>query len=121
MFHTYTGNILQGATKELDSLAVTVIVDNESDAMSSGIQKVAGFEYRPERQNLREGAAMCRAGHGLSLLLTGTRGSESHSLLLDAGPDPELWKSKLSPIALPSYHFENLAHIHVPKFLLGSS
>lgn len=102
MFDTSTaGNILQGPTKELDILVVTVIVDNESDTMSSGLQQVAGFEYKPERQNLREGATMCRAGHGLSLLLTGTRGSESHSLLLDAGPDPELWKNKLSPTAFP--------------------
>lgn len=106
-------------TKELDNLTVTVIVDNESDSMSSGIDEsncVDGFQYVSEKQR-KVSTGLCSAGHGLSLLLTGTCGSETRTMLLDAGPDTKLWNenvralgidvSQIEAIALSHYHWDH--------------
>jgi 7,8-dihydropterin-6-yl-methyl-4-(beta-D-ribofuranosyl)aminobenzene 5'-phosphate synthase len=138
--------------RDLDHLTVQVLFENECDSMSSaGCDHGFGFSYTPERANLRPHAAQssvlpttvtgdctCRAGHGLSLLLTAhtsnvdnipfatssvegrtaalsDQGSISHTLLLDAGSDADLWKSnadKLNSVRLADIEAAVLSHYH---------
>lgn len=101
--------------KELESLEVTVIVDNDVDAMSSAGVAVDGFAYQSESKKHTGAENMCLAGHGLSLLLTAsTCDKETHTILFDAGPTPELWKrnaAKLN-VDLASIEAAVLSHYH---------
>ena len=74
----------------VDRLEVLVVVDNATDSLSSNPKSVI-----PEwtglltggRMRMVSGHGICCAHHGLSLLITAHRGSESHTLLFDAGPE----------------------------------
>jgi len=109
----------------VDELKVTVIVDNEVDSMSTrGIMEgIDGFQYLPNKSSsAASGAAgLCRAAHGLSLLLTTTTATaagsgkkETHSIVLDAGPTPELWKENADKLNLDLAQVEVavLSHYH---------
>lgn len=89
---------------ELDELVITVIVDNETDNLSSippGVPKlpeVVGLLGRipPTRTYAGHDCVavfdhLCTACHGLSVLLTGTRDSERHTMLFDVGPYADVW------------------------------
>ena len=73
-----------------DRLDVLVLVDNATDSLSTTPKNVV-----PEwpglaaagRLPMLSGEAICRAHHGLSLLLTAHVGDERHTLLFDAGPE----------------------------------
>ena len=73
-----------------DRLEVLVLVDNATDSLSTTPKNVI-----PEwpglvaagRLPVLSGEAICRAHHGLSLLLTAHVGDERHTLLFDAGPE----------------------------------
>jgi 7,8-dihydropterin-6-yl-methyl-4-(beta-D-ribofuranosyl)aminobenzene 5'-phosphate synthase len=73
-----------------DRLEVLVLVDNTTDSLSTTPSHVV-----PEWSGLLaagrlptlSGEAICRAHHGLSLLLTAVVGDERHTLLFDAGPE----------------------------------
>jgi 7,8-dihydropterin-6-yl-methyl-4-(beta-D-ribofuranosyl)aminobenzene 5'-phosphate synthase len=73
-----------------DRLDVLVLVDNSTDSLSTTPKHII-----PEwpglvaagRLPVLSGEAICRAHHGLSLLITAHVGDERHSLLLDAGPE----------------------------------
>ncbi len=73
-----------------DRLDVLVLVDNATDSLSTTPKNVV-----PEwsglvaagRLPVLAGEAICRAHHGLSLLLTAHVGDERHTLLFDAGPE----------------------------------
>lgn len=73
-----------------DRLDVLVLVDNATDSLSTTPTYVV-----PEwpglvaagRLPVLSGEAICRAHHGLSLLLTAHVGAERHTLLFDAGPE----------------------------------
>lgn len=109
--------------QELDSLTVKVIVDNECDSMSSSGCNVEGFEYISESTSRRaqQGHSAetkpCRAAHGLSLLLTAECQGKRHTVLFDAGPDPELWKTNagacqvnfgdIDAAVLSHYHYDH--------------
>ncbi len=88
----------------LDELLVTVVVDNETDNLSStdpGIPRlpeVASLLGRiaPARRYDGHDAIpvfghLCVACHGLSVLLTGRVGDEPHSVLFDVGPYGDVW------------------------------
>lgn len=94
--------------RELDSLTVRVLVDNECDAMSSGGCRSDGFEYTPAA------STKIRAGHGLSILVTGNIDDQCHTVLFDAGGDPELWKANAEAlnIDLESIEAAVLSHYH---------
>ena len=74
----------------VDRLEVLVVVDNATDSLSSNPKNVI-----PEwtglltggRMRMVSGESICCAHHGLSLLITAHRGSETHTLLFDAGPE----------------------------------
>lgn len=88
----------------LDELLVTVVVDNETDNLSStdpGIPRlpeVASLLGRVAPTRRHEGhdavpvfGHLCVACHGLSVLLTGRVGDERHSVLFDVGPYGDVW------------------------------
>jgi 7,8-dihydropterin-6-yl-methyl-4-(beta-D-ribofuranosyl)aminobenzene 5'-phosphate synthase len=73
----------------VDRLDVLVLVDNVTDSLSTTpkfvIPEWPGL-VAAGRMTTLSGEAICRAHHGLSLLLTAHVGAERHTLLLDAGP-----------------------------------
>jgi len=77
-------------TRPVDRLDVLVLVDNATDSLSTTPKNVV-----PEwpglvaagRLPVLSGEAICRAHHGLSLLITAHVGAERHTLLFDAGPE----------------------------------
>ncbi len=88
----------------LDQLVVTVVVDNETDNLSSidaGIPQLPEIvsllgRIPPTRQHEGHDCIavfdhLCVACHGLSVLLTGRIGSERHTVLFDVGPYGDVW------------------------------
>ena len=73
-----------------DRLEVLVLVDNTTDSLSTTPRHVI-----PEwpglvaagRLPVLSGEAICRAHHGLSLLITAHAGGRTHTVLFDAGPE----------------------------------
>jgi 7,8-dihydropterin-6-yl-methyl-4-(beta-D-ribofuranosyl)aminobenzene 5'-phosphate synthase len=89
---------------ELDELTVLVVVDNETDTLSSvdeGVPQVPEMVHRAAHMpalRVHEGHEckqafdnLCCACHGLSVLLTGRAGGRAHTLLFDVGPYAEVW------------------------------
>jgi 7,8-dihydropterin-6-yl-methyl-4-(beta-D-ribofuranosyl)aminobenzene 5'-phosphate synthase len=76
--------------RAVDRLEVLVLVDNVTDSLSTTPKFVV-----PEwpgliaagRMTTLSGEVICRAHHGLSLLLTAHVDGERHTLLFDAGPE----------------------------------
>jgi 7,8-dihydropterin-6-yl-methyl-4-(beta-D-ribofuranosyl)aminobenzene 5'-phosphate synthase len=75
--------------RAVDRLEVLVLVDNATDSLSTTPRHVvpewAGLQAAGRLPTL-SGEAICRAHHGLSLLLTAWIGDARHTLLFDAGP-----------------------------------
>ena len=117
-------------TEPLDELRVLVIVDNETDTLSSVdeglplVSELAHLEGRTPTSLVHEGHPgkviidrQCWAGHGFSALVTGRRGDEEHTVLFDAGPYPELWTAnaarlgvdlaKIEAVFLSHWHFDH--------------
>lgn len=73
----------------VDEIEIQVLVDNATDSLSSiPTHAESEFSYL-ERHGMRElsGDSLCCACHGLSLLITATRGNSKHSVLFDSGPE----------------------------------
>ncbi|KAK4497683.1 hypothetical protein PRZ48_010336 [Zasmidium cellare] len=93
---------------ELDSLTITAIIDNELDPISpspnaavqqSGNLKDVALNGRKLNKDERGGALaefrmdeICCSAHGLSLLITGTKGNRKHTILFDTGPEESAWE-----------------------------
>jgi 7,8-dihydropterin-6-yl-methyl-4-(beta-D-ribofuranosyl)aminobenzene 5'-phosphate synthase len=88
----------------LDELEILVVVDNETDTLSSvdvGIPQVPEIIHlaaRTPTSRTHQGHEcktvfdqLCCACHGLSVLITGRRQGEQRSMLFDVGPYPDLW------------------------------
>jgi len=99
-----TRDSLPDGVLHLDELEILVVVDNETDTLSSvdegvpQIPEVAHLAARTPPSRKYEGHEcktvfdrLCCACHGLSVLLTGRRGEQKHSMLFDVGPYPDLW------------------------------
>jgi 7,8-dihydropterin-6-yl-methyl-4-(beta-D-ribofuranosyl)aminobenzene 5'-phosphate synthase len=75
--------------RPVDRLEVLVLVDNATDSLSTTpthvVSEWSGLLAAGRLPTL-SGEAICRAHHGLSLLLTAWVGDERHTLLFDAGP-----------------------------------
>jgi 7,8-dihydropterin-6-yl-methyl-4-(beta-D-ribofuranosyl)aminobenzene 5'-phosphate synthase len=110
----------------LDSLDVLIVVDNETDTLSSVDE---GVPQRPElaarlartprraigdAQCCEAFGGLCLACHGFSALLTGRRGGESHAVLFDVGPDARVWLDNAERLAidLASIELVFLSHWH---------
>lgn len=114
----------------LDELNILVVVDNETDTLSSvddGVPQVPevvnlaarlppsreyhGFQCKTVFDKL------CCACHGLSVLLTGRRNSIEHSVLFDVGPYAGIWLDnarrldidlkKIEAVFLSHWHFDH--------------
>ncbi len=112
---------------ELDALDVLVVVDNETDTLSSvneGIPQIPEAVHLAARmpsQRVQDGHEckvvfdhLCCACHGLSVLLTGRRGAETHRILFDVGPYPAVWleNARHLDLDLASIECVFLSHWH---------
>lgn len=78
-----------GSLAPVDKIEIQVLVDNATDGLSSiPAHAESEFAYL-ERHGMRElsGDSLCCACHGLSLLVTATRGTHRHTVLFDSGPE----------------------------------
>lgn len=88
----------------LDELALTVVVDNETDTLSSvdsgvaQVPEIASLLSRiaPTREHDGHPGVcvfdqLCVACHGLSVLVTGRTGTEARTVLFDVGPYGDVW------------------------------
>jgi 7,8-dihydropterin-6-yl-methyl-4-(beta-D-ribofuranosyl)aminobenzene 5'-phosphate synthase len=110
----------------LDALDLLVVVDNESDTLSSVDKAVPQL---PELGRLvarvphvrKDGhdcvtpwGHVCLACHGFSALVTGRRGDEERSVLFDVGPSAEVWleNARRLGVRLASIEALCLSHWH---------
>ena len=112
---------------ELDELRLVIVVDNETDTLSSideGVPQISelanllprvpsihefdGHECKPVFEHL------CSACHGFSALVTGRRGEEEHTVLLDVGPYPDVWLANAQRLGIDLARIEAifLSHWH---------
>lgn len=115
---------------ELDELEILVVVDNETDTLSSvddgvpQIPEIVHLAARTPSSREYEGHEcktvfdqLCCACHGLSVLLTGRRDGQARSMLFDVGPYPDLWLdnarrldvdiSAIETVFLSHWHFDH--------------
>jgi 7,8-dihydropterin-6-yl-methyl-4-(beta-D-ribofuranosyl)aminobenzene 5'-phosphate synthase len=112
---------------ELDSLELTVVVDNETDTLSSvdagvpQLQEMVSLLFRlpPTRehdghQGISVFDHLCVACHGLSVLLKGRAGDETRTALFDVGPYGDVWLDNSERLALDLAEIEwiFLSHWH---------
>ena len=74
---------------QIDKVEIHVLVDNVTDGLSTiPAHAESEFAYL-ERNGMQElsGDSLCCACHGLSLLVTATRGAHRHTVLFDSGPE----------------------------------
>src|SRR4051812_17020493 len=114
----------------LDELRLTVVIDNETDTLSSidpgvpQIGEIGGFLQRfpPARELDRHSGKTffdhsCCACHGLSVLARGRLVDRQHSLLFDVGPYASVWTenaarlgidvSAIEGVVLSHWHFDH--------------
>jgi 7,8-dihydropterin-6-yl-methyl-4-(beta-D-ribofuranosyl)aminobenzene 5'-phosphate synthase len=97
----------------LDELRLLVVVDNETDTLSSvadGIPQVPEAAHHLARlpvSRTHDGHPgkvvfdrLCCAGHGYSVLVTGRRASEERTMLFDVGPYADLWLANAARLGL---------------------
>jgi len=112
----------------LDELVVTVVVDNETDTLSSvdagipQLPEMAGHLGRVAPRPLSGGGhacidvfdRLCVACHGFSALVSGRVGGESHTVLFDVGPYGEVWLDNAARLGvdLASIEAVFLSHWH---------
>src|SRR5215468_6614458 len=111
----------------LDELQILVVVDNETDTLSSvdeglpQIPEVVHLAARTAPSRKHEGHdckvvfdQLCCACHGLSVLITGRRGDDKHSMLFDVGPYPDIWldNARRLGVDLSSIEHVFLSHWH---------
>jgi 7,8-dihydropterin-6-yl-methyl-4-(beta-D-ribofuranosyl)aminobenzene 5'-phosphate synthase len=111
----------------LDELEILVVVDNETDTLSSvdegvpQIPEVVHLAARLPPSRKYDGHEcktvfdqLCCACHGLSVLITGRAGGQRRSLLFDVGPYPDLWLENARRLAidLSTIEYVFLSHWH---------
>src|ERR1044071_9095418 len=111
----------------LDQLEILVVVDNETDTLSSidegvpQVPEVVHLAARIPATRQYEGHdcktvfdQLCCACHGLSVLITGRRDQQRHSMLFDVGPYPDLWldNARRLGVDLSSIEHVFLSHWH---------
>jgi 7,8-dihydropterin-6-yl-methyl-4-(beta-D-ribofuranosyl)aminobenzene 5'-phosphate synthase len=111
----------------LDELRLLVVVDNETDTLSSigeGIpQTPEVVQQLPRIAATRTHAGhpckvvfdrLCCAGHGFSVLVTGRRGDRQRTMLFDVGPYADLWLANAARLGidLATIELVFLSHWH---------
>lgn len=112
--------------RTLDELQMVVVVDNETDTLSS----IDNAEQSPESKGILDRVEptevvdghshtdvfghMCCACHGFSVLLTGRIGEERRTVLFDVGPYPDIWLSNAERLGVDLVAIEEvfLSHWH---------
>jgi len=117
------------ALVEVDSLEAIVIIDNELDIMSwvkqdtlevggtwpdVGVSQPATLSSRGETKKELHMEDVCCGAHGLSIMLTATKGDVKHTLLFDTGPEEDAWERNATRLAvdLASIEMIQLSHWH---------
>jgi 7,8-dihydropterin-6-yl-methyl-4-(beta-D-ribofuranosyl)aminobenzene 5'-phosphate synthase len=111
----------------LDRLELLVVVDNETDTLSSvdpsvsQLPELASLLGRVPPSGEHEGHPtvcvfdqLCVACHGLSVLVTGHRGDETRTVLFDVGPYADVWLANAErlDLDLSSIELLFLSHWH---------
>jgi metallo-beta-lactamase superfamily protein len=111
----------------LDELEILVVVDNETDTLSSvdegvpQIPEVVHLAARLPPSRKYDGHEcktvfdqLCCACHGRSVLITGRSGGQRHRLLFEVGPYPDLWLENARRLAidLSTIEYILLSHWH---------
>lgn len=119
-----------GPSEPLDELRLLVVVDNETDTLSSvaeGVPQVPEVAHLVTRQPAaREYQGrpatvvfdrLCCAAHGFSVLVTGRRADRERTVLFDVGPYPGLWLdnaarlgvdlARIEAVFLSHWHFDH--------------
>ncbi len=111
----------------LDELRLLVVVDNETDTLSSiadGVPQTAEAAHLVTRvpttgtYNGHPGKVvfdrLCCAAHGLSVLVTGTLGDEQRTMLFDTGPYADVWLANAARLGIELARIELvfLSHWH---------
>jgi 7,8-dihydropterin-6-yl-methyl-4-(beta-D-ribofuranosyl)aminobenzene 5'-phosphate synthase len=88
----------------VDSLEITVIVDNVTDSLSSVPSfvetELGGLGRRRRGAWVLGGGCLCCAAHGLSCLLRLRIGERSHTLLFDTGPEDGVFEQNVSRLGV---------------------
>ncbi|KAJ5306382.1 hypothetical protein PENANT_c017G09347 [Penicillium antarcticum] len=115
--------------EEVDSLDAIVIIDNELDPLSPpapGTVQVTGnlgtVAMMSQHKLSDRGGAwkelrledVCCSAHGLSILVTATKGDKKHAILFDAGPEEDAWERNVKRLRpnLSSVEVIQLSHWH---------
>ena len=112
--------------RELDELELVVVVDNETDTLSSidnaeQSPESRGILDRSEPDMVIDGHAhtdvfghLCCACHGFSVLLTGRIGDETRTVLFDVGPYDDIWLANVERLGIDLSAIEAvfLSHWH---------
>ncbi len=98
---------------QLDSLELLVVMDNETDTLSSvdpdvaQIPEIASLIDRVPPSGEHQGHPtvcvfdqLCVACHGLSVLVTGVHGAERRTMLFDVGPYADTWLANAERLGL---------------------
>ena len=100
----------------VDSVEIDILVDNVTDGLSSTPAFVEHEWASLGRRGFRilAGACLCCAAHGLSCLVTVTRGGERRTLLFDTGPDEDVFVRNVDrlKVDLSSVEAMVLSHGH---------
>ncbi|KAI1933883.1 hypothetical protein LOZ66_006205 [Ophidiomyces ophidiicola] len=114
---------------EIDSLEITVIVDNELDVMSppapntvqaTGLLGNIAMESpytlcnRGDASKELRMSNICCSAHGLSVMITATKGDIKHTILFDAGPEEEVWERNANRLRadISTIELIHLSHWH---------
>jgi 7,8-dihydropterin-6-yl-methyl-4-(beta-D-ribofuranosyl)aminobenzene 5'-phosphate synthase len=86
----------------VDKLEIHIVVDNSTDSLSSTPSHVESeFSYlRRKGMRVLTGRCICCANHGLSCLITATRGARAHAVLFDTGPEADTFDRNADRLAL---------------------
>jgi 7,8-dihydropterin-6-yl-methyl-4-(beta-D-ribofuranosyl)aminobenzene 5'-phosphate synthase len=90
------------ALRDVDSIEVTILVDNVTDNLSSAPRFVETELARMTRRgiNVLAGDCLCCAAHGLSCLITATVGGRRRALLFDAGPEADVFSRNVQRLGV---------------------
>jgi 7,8-dihydropterin-6-yl-methyl-4-(beta-D-ribofuranosyl)aminobenzene 5'-phosphate synthase len=117
--------VAKAPSPALDRLELLVVVDNETDTLSSvdpgvsQLPEIASLMGRVPPSGEHEGHPtvcvfdhLCVACHGLSVLVTGRRGDETRTVLFDVGPYPDVWLANAERLGLDLSSIELLFLSH---------
>ncbi len=111
----------------LDELLLTVVVDNETDTLSSidpalpqqpevatHLQRVPTIEQADGTPSVQVFDHLCVACHGLSVLVQARRGDQRHTALFDVGPYGEVWRANADRLGVDLTAIDSifLSHWH---------